>query len=272
MKKGIWIGNGLDFYKDLLWIVNKGFDTIYIGGDIEEKRKKVAHSIKCGIKTIILDISYKPQWKQVIDEFDVEYYYIDEPYATRNHTEDELQERIDYIAQKRPNSKFVVGDIRIIQEKKYKPLNKLYYVFTSYTDNWLIPIWDKAIAFGFPNQSPSIKRIHKKTNGKVPWIWVYGQNKIFCHPDEYDKLYKTAKELNIPILMLYLGDGASNNSKYKFNVVSEVEMLNNIYHFIHNEKPYTFLEWWKRFFHRWALSFKQLFKTWDFKDFINKLF
>jgi hypothetical protein len=271
MKKGILIGNGLDFYKDLTWLVQRGFDTILIGDDIAEKRKKVIFAKECGIQTLILDISYKAQWKQIVDEFDVEYYYIDEPYAMGHHTEDELQERIDYIAEKRPNSKFVIGDIRVIQEKKYKPLNRLHYVFTSYTDNWLIPIWDKAIAFGLPNQSPSIKRIHKRTGGRVPWIWVYGQNKIFCHPDEYDKLYKTAENLGIPMLILYFGDGTPGD-KYQFNAISETEMLNNIYHFIHNEKPYTFYEWWQRFFYRWTLSFKQLFKTWDFKDFIDKLF
>jgi hypothetical protein len=271
MKKGIYPGNGLNFYTDLPWLVNRGFDTVLIGDDIVEKRKKVSFALECGIKTLILDISCKSQWKQIVDEFDVEYYYIDEPYTMGNHTEEELKEYTEYIKQIRPNSKFVIGDLRVIQEKKYKPIENLHYVFTSYTNNWLIPIWDKCIAIGGPNQSPSVKRIHKKTEGKVPWIWIYGQNKIFCHPDEYDKLYKTAEELNIPILMLYFGDGTPD-SKYQFNRISEEEVMDNIYHFIHNEKPYTFFEWWKRFFHRWSLSFNQLFKTWDFKEFIDKLF
>lgn len=260
MKKGIWFGNGLDFYKDMPWIVNRGFDTVMIKDDITEKRKKVPYAIECGMKTIILDIAWKSQWKQVVDEFDVEYYYIDEPYAMKHHTEEELKEYAEYISQVRPNSKFVIGDLRVIQENKYTPLDKVHYVFTSYTNDWLIPIWDKCIPFGGPNQSPSVERIHKKTGGKVPWIWIYGQNKLFCHPDEYDKLYKTAEKLDIPILMLYFGDGVPG-SKYQFNVISEAEMLDNIFHFIHNEKPYTFFEWWQRFFHRLALSFRQLFKT-----------
>jgi hypothetical protein len=271
MKKAICIGNGLDFHKDLSWLIARGFTGILISGNIANKLENCSFAKECGMEFIILDIAYKPEWKECVDLIDAEYYYIDEPYANVHHTEEELRERLEYITNKRPNSKFVIGDLRIIQEKKYKPIENLYYVFTSYTDDWLIPIWDKCIPFGLPNQTPSIKRIHKKTNGKVPWIWVYGQNKMFCHPDEYHKLVQTAEKLDIPILFLYLGDGVKG-SKYELNAVSEEELLHNIHHFIHDEKPYTLYQWWQRFFYRLKLSFSLLFKTWDFKEFFNTLF
>jgi hypothetical protein len=222
---------------------------------------------------VVSDIADKNQWKQIVDNINAEYYYIDEPYTMGHHSDDELIQKLNYITSKRPSSKFVIGDIRVIQEKKYIPIPGLNYVYTSYTNNWLIPILDKCIPIGGPNQSPSIKRIYKKTRGAVPWIWVYGQNKIFCHPDEYHKIFKTAEELKIDILFLYISDGITgDNDKYRFNVVSKCELWDNINHFIKNEKPYTLLEWWKRFFYRLSLSFKYLFRTWDFKDFINTLF
>ena len=272
MKKAIHVGNGLFYYIDLPQLVQAGFTGVMIAGEVVEKIKQFEFGKAHGIEFFIVDIAWKPQWKQTVDAIDADYYYIDEPYAMGRHSEDELKEIIDYIAVKRPNSKFIIGDIRVIQEKKYKPIPGLYYTYTSYVNTWLVPIWDKALPFGGPNQSPSIRRLHKKTGGKVPFIWVYGQNKILCHPDEYDKLFKTCEDLGIEFMCLYTGDGGGVDNKYKLNTVTKVELWDNINHFINNEKPYTLVEWWKRFFHRWAISFSYLFKTWNFKDFINTLF
>lgn len=272
MKKAICLGNGLT-KADIPALVEAGITGIIIAGDITTKPADCEYARKCGMEFLIVDVSWKPQWKQTVDDIYAEYYYIDEPYAMNHHNDEELKEIVDYIAVKRPTSKFIIGDIRVIQEKKYTPIDGLYYVYTSYVNNWYVPLLDKLIPFGGPNQSPSIKRIYKKTNGRVPFIWVYGQNKLLCHPDEYHKLYKTAEELGVEFIMFYAGDGSTGpTDKYRLNEVTKSELWDNIYHFINNEKPYTFLEWWQRFFHRWAVSFSFLFKTKDFKEFLNTLF
>ena len=273
MKKAICLGNGLSLRTDLPQLVSRGINGVLIAGDIATKPSDCEFARQCGVDFLIVDVSWKPQMKQTVDQIDAEYYYIDEPYAMKHHSDEELKEIVDYIKLKRPNSKFIIGDIRVIQEKKYKPIPGLYYTYTSYINNWFIPIVDKCLPFGGPDQSPSLRRIHKKTGGMVPFIWVYGQNKLLCHPDEYHKLYKTGEELGVDFLMFYAGDGGSGaEDKYRLNQVTKAQLWDNLDHFIKNEKPYTFTEWWKRFFNRWAVSFSYLFKTWNFKDFINTLF
>jgi len=272
MKYGILLGNGLDFYRDLEIIKKLGFDTIYIHGNLEDKKNKIDYSKNLGFTTIIVDINGGFEHAiECIDKLDADYYYIDEPYTMNIYSHDELTQICKYISEKRPDSKFVIGELRIIQEKKYKPIENAYYVYTSYTNNWYIPIIDKAIPIGQPNQSPAIKRIHKKMNSRVPWIWAYGQNKLLCHPDEYHKLYETAEKLNIPMMILYLGDGIPG-TRYELNYVPDSLLFHNICNFILNEKPYTTKQWWKRFFHRIKLSLKKLYETKNLKYFIETLF
>ena len=254
MHKGIWLGIGLDFYEDLPWLVEKGFTAILLGtpGGPAEQLKKSIYARSHGMQILIADVRSTNTWRETVDLVDAEYYYLDEPYLF-DVPESELTDRIEYIKEKRPNSKFVIGDIREIQYKSYKPLNGLYYTYSSYTDNWYIPIIGKAIPIGFGNQSPAIKRIHKKVDGRFPFIWVYGQNKLLCHPDEYHKLRKTCDTLDIDLMMLYVGDGGPG-SRYKFNVVSEEQLLKNIDHFLADTKPYTTREWWNRLYTRLKLS------------------
>lgn len=269
MDKGILIGNGLDYYKDLPWLADKGFTAVFLSGPLDCIKNKIAYALQWEIKTTIIDIKCG-EWKTIVDEIDSKYYYVDEPYAAGGITEEEIKDRLDYIKQKRPNSKFVIGDIREIQNKKYQPIKDLYYTYTSYTDNWYLPLLDIAIPFGFGNQSPSIKRIYKKVEGRVPFIWVYGQNKLLCHPDEYDKLRKTCDDLSIDLMILYLGDGP--DGKYKFNVVSEPDLLENISNFLSDKKPYTTTLWIRRLNMRLRLSINELLTNWNFKEFIDHLF
>lgn len=272
MKKAIFLGNGLDIRYDLDELINLGISGLYINGELEKKIHDSNFARERGIQFLIVDVAYKPEWKSTVDQIDAEYYYIDEPYLNKTHTDEELIEILNYVKIKRPNSKFVIGDIRLIQEKKYKPIDGLYYTYTSYTDNWYIPFIDKAIPIGFPDQSPSIKRIYNKTDGRVPFIWVYGQNKLLCHPDEYHKLYKTAKELGLEFMCFYVGDGSAGDDKYIFNIVPRVQLIDNLNHFINNEKPYTTIEWISRLYNRLKISFKFLYKTGNFKRFIYTLF
>lgn len=274
MKKGIWIGNGLDFYDDLRWLKDLGFELIYIGleGGIEEQLKKYNYAKSIGFTDFLVDLRLD-EWKTTINLIDSAYYYIDEPYIF-GRSDDYIIEKRDYILFRRPSSKLVVGDVRHIQKTSYKPIDGVYYTYTAYTNNWKIDLFglDLVLPFGGPDQSPSIKRIYKKTGGRVPFIWVYGQNKIFCHPDEYSKLYQTCEDLGINIMILYLGDGASYDSKYFLNRVSESELLENINNFIHNKRPYTIFSWLSRFFRRLYLSLQELKRTKDLKHFINTLF
>lgn len=262
MHKGIWLGNGLDFYEDLPWLVEKGFTAVRLGisGGPSEQLNRANYARLHGMKILIGDVR-RNDWKETVDLVDAEYYYLDEPYLF-DIPERELLDRIEYIKKKRPDSKFVIGDIRAIQHWKYKPIESLYYTYSSYTDNWYIPFLGVAIPIGFGNQSPSIRRIHKKVEGRFPFIWVYGQNKLLCHPDEYHKLRKTCDELDIRLMMLYLGDGGPD-SKYKFNVVSREQLLQNIDHFLADTKPYTTQEWWYRLYSRLKVSIL---------DFIEHLF
>lgn len=278
MKKGIWIGNGLTIQDDLQELISIGFDTLFIEHypTLQERLQVYKDAKQLGIKTFVVSIA-DALWKETIDEIDAEFYYIDEPYEmghvySPKVDENELKCRLQYVLDNRPNSKFVISGLRHIQKKSYTPIPDLYYTYSSYTDNWYLPIIDIAVPFGFGNQTPAIKRIYKKVGGKMPFLWIYGQNKLLCHPDEYHKLFKTAEDLGIPLLMLYIRDGGSPQSKYIFNKVSHELLMKNISNFISNKKPYTFTQWWKRLFYRLRLSFGQLFRTWNFKEFIDKLF
>ena len=270
MDKGIWMGNGLEFYKDLPWLVVKGFTAVRIGisGGPNEQLGRANFAREQGIKILIADVRDPETWKETVDLIDAEYYYFDEPYLY-DVPEKELTDRIEYIKEKRPNSKFVIGDIRAIQNWKYKPIKDLYYTYSSYTDNWYLPLLGIAIPIGLGNQSPAIRRIHKKVEGRFPFIWVYGQNKLLCHPDEYHKLRPTCDDLGIDLMMLYLGDGSD---KYIFNSVSRTQVLENIDNFLRDDKPYTRKQWWQGLGHRLRLSFRHLKETKSFKEFIDKLF
>lgn len=50
MKKGIQFGNGLDFYRDLAWIMSRVFDNVLIGDGITEKRNKVPYAKSMALK------------------------------------------------------------------------------------------------------------------------------------------------------------------------------------------------------------------------------
>jgi len=267
MQKGIYVGNGLDYYEDLPWLVEKGFTAFVIGGDLESIKNKIQYATQWEVKTTIVDIA-GGNWKSIVDAVDSKYYYHDEPYLYKV-PESLLIEKLDYIKRERPNSKFVIGDIRAIQKWNYKPINNLYYTYTSYTDNWYLPLLGIAIPIGLGNQSPSIRRIHKKVEGRIPFIWAYGQNKLLCHPDEYHKLRKTCDKLDIDLMILYLGDGSG---KYEFNAISEEQLLLNIDHFLNDTKPYTTSEWWQRLNERLRLSINELLTNWNFKEFIDHLF
>ncbi len=269
MKHGIWLGMGLDFYEDVPMLIEKGFEVIRVGtaGGANGQSERAIFAREHGAEMIIADVR-NTDWKEVVDLLDAEFYYYDEPYEY-NVPEQELIDRVDYIKEKRPDSKFVIGELRKIQYKNYVPLEGLYYTFSSYTNNWYIPIVGKAIPAGFGNQSPSIRRIHKKVDGRVPWIWVYGKNKILCHPDEFHKLKKTADDLDIGLSVLYLG--GATRGKYGLNAVPRKTTLEYIDHFLADEKPYTFGEWWKRELYRWKQSFSVLWnKGWS--EFIETLF
>lgn len=268
MQKGIWLGMGLTF-EDVPMLIEKGFSVIRIGtsGGPGGQLSRAIFARLSGAEKIIADIR-NDDWKEVVDIVDAEYYYYDEPYEY-NVPEQELIDRIDYIEEVRPDSIFVIGGLRKIQYKSYTPLEKLYYTFSSYTNNWYIPFVGKAIPAGFGNQSPSIRRIHKKVDGRVPWIWAYGKNKILCHPDEYHKLKKTGDNLGIDLMVLYLG--GATTGKYALNAVSRETALEYIDHFLADEKPYTFIEWWKREFYRWRQSFSVL-RNKGFNEFIETLF
>lgn len=292
INKGITLPSvGLSI-SDIYLLNKKGINTVFLASDsmskTTENYKKIRES---KTEIVVLDIGWgtfdQDYWKQRIDAFDCPYYYMDEPYAARINyyienrqmSKNEAKESVykdivfrrDYIKRKRPNSKFVIGDIREVMKKDYVPIDDVYYTYTSYTNNIYIPILDKALPFGLGNQSPAIARLYKKVNGRVPFIWVYGGNKLLCHPDEYSKLINTCKKLNIPTAVMYARDGLGSE-KYSFNKVNRKQLLEYIDHFLNEETPYTILEWWKRFFYRLGLSFSELFKTWNFKKFFNKLF
>jgi len=260
MDKGIWVGHAFDFYNDMPFFVEKGFTAAYIPstGGPDEQKQKADYARSCGIKILITDIRDDTYWKETVNKVDSEIYYQDEPYLYK-YPEKQLLEKLYYVRLNRPNSKFVIGDIRIIQNNDYQPIREMYYTYSSYTDNWKLPFIG-AIPIGLGNQSPSIKRIYKKMQGRMPFIWVYGQNKLLCHPDEYHKLRKTCDELGINLMMLYLGDG---HGKYKFNAVTREEHLEYIEHFMNDTKPYTTREWWQRLYYRLKLSIV---------DFIDHLF
>jgi len=288
--KGIILpGSGLD-YSDLENLYQSGIDSVYVQSDsIEVTQERIKIIKEVGIKNIILDIGWgtydQTQWKERIEMFDVPYYYMDEPYLVRTkwymqnrgesefealrHTSMDIKLRRDLVKFKRPGSKFVIGDIRALLDKDYKPIDDVWYTYTSYTNNIYIPIIGKAIAIGLGNQSPAIKRLYKNVQGRVPFVWVFGKNKLLCHPDEFHKISKTCDNLNIPMQILYTQDGSE---KYKFNSITRADVLEYIEHFIKEEKPYTFWEWWKRLGHRLSLSFGELFRTWNFKEFFDKLF
>jgi hypothetical protein len=269
MEKGIWIGNTLDYYKDLPWLIEKGFTAVYIGtnGGLSEQLNRFNFALQEGISTFIVDVR-NSDWRQTVDTVPAQYFYFDEPYLY-NVDEQELLDRRDYIRKVRPESKFVIGDIRAIQNWRYEPIPEMYYTYSSYTDNWYLPLLGIAIPIGLGDQSPSIKRIHKKVEGRFPFIWVYGKNKLLCHPDEYHELRKTCNDLGINLMMLY---AASSSDKYKFNDVSREQVLKNIDHFLNDTKPYTRREWWQRLVHRLKLSFNHLRETKSFSEFIDKLF
>lgn len=268
MEKGIWLGMGLTF-EDVPMLIAKGFSVIRVGtaGGANGQLERALYARRYGAKKIIADVA-RSDWREVVDLVDAEYYYYDEPYEY-NVPQSELIHRIHYIERVRPNSKFVIGCLRKVQYDTYTPLKKLYYTFSSYTNNVYIPFIGKAIPAGFGDQSPSIRRIHKKADGRVPWIWVYGKNKILCHPDEFHKLKKTGDDLGIDLMVLYLGGATSG--KYGLNAVSRETTLEYIDHFLADEKPYTLGEWWKREIYRWKQSFSVLWnKGWS--DFIETLF
>lgn len=50
MKKGIQFGNGLDFYRDLAWIMSRVFDNVLIGDGITEKRNNVPYAKSMTLK------------------------------------------------------------------------------------------------------------------------------------------------------------------------------------------------------------------------------
>lgn len=269
MEKGIYFGNGLEFYKDLPWLVERGFTAVFLHGDFLSLRHKMTYCMQWNVAITIVSIAGN-DWKDIVDEIDSKYYYVDEPYSMEVITDEQIKERLDYIKIKRPGSKFVIGDIREIQKDSYVPIKDLYYTYTSYTNNWYIPYFGIAVPFGLGNQSPSIKRIHKKVEGRFPFMWVYGQNKLLCHPDEYHKLKKTCDDLGIEMMILYLGDGPEG--KYKFNTVSEHDLMENIHHFLNDTRPYTINLWIRRLNHRLRLSINELIKNKNLKEFIEHLF
>ena len=71
------------------------------------------------------------------------------------------------------------------------------------------------------------------------------------------------------MMILYLGDG---EGKYKFNGVSEHELMENIHHFLNDTKPYTITSWIRRLNLRLRLSINELIKNKNLIEFIDHLF
>jgi hypothetical protein len=240
--KGVWLGNYLTS-ADLRVFP---FDTVFIPDGNHHLYKQTKY-----IKSItqhIVSIRYS-DWKERIDNYDAKWYYVDEPYRngldgikSKTWVEAQIRARRDYIAYKRPNSRMVIGDIREILKKDYEPIPDVMYVYTSYISTWFF--FNIPIAFGRPNQSGSIKRLAKIVGKQnIPWIWVFGKNKFFCHPDEFEQLNNTANELGISTQVLYLNNGTEVQEKH----FSLDTMVSVIHAFLEERNEYNVFSWTWRF-------------------------
>jgi len=234
MNKGIWLGCNIDKF-DLIHL--KDINTLFIQykDDYRFVKKNAPH-----ITHFVVNINHA-SWKQWIDELDAEYYYIDEPYL-RGVSEATLIERRDYIASQRPNSKLVIGDIRHILKDDYRPIPGIQYTYTSYIGTFIL--FGIPIATGLPDQSNSIRRLHKIVNGEIPFIWLFGKNKWFCYPDEYKQLTETCEDLGIDMQILYMNTG----TELQETCVTKTLALEYISAFIKGENAYDLFTWTKRFF------------------------
>lgn len=252
IEKGIFFGlsnDGVITFNDVPMLLQKGFKYFYVTGDKVIRRVHNYNKLyELGVRDFIVDVKYS-FWKEVVDLIDARYYYIDEPFSNTEKKLDyqvtivELLEIQNYIKKKRPNSDLILGDTYPLLRDYFRPLDFFYYTYTDYKNNILIN--NKPTYLGLGNQSKSIRKIYKKTPN-IPFIWMYGRDKLFCHPDEYHKLFNTCRELNIKLAMLYVPESIIY-SKYNINRETTLKYIND---FANERKPYTFFEWWSKFFKR----------------------
>jgi hypothetical protein len=255
MKKGIYLGNGLTI-KDA-----EGLDFIIIASDtFEIMDSKITEAVRAGITNIYLWISVakyfqgmaskEAYWRKIVEYYSdnlfIKGYYLDEPYSVLHLDNNQISYMRDVIRTIEHCKDFIIGDIREIIKSDYKPIPNVHYAYTSYVDTLFI--FGKPLKFGLPDQSSAIKRLHKKVNGKISFVWMYGQNKIGCHPDEYKSLFRTCKKLGIDKAVIYFGDGVGNG--YKNNSVSTHEAGRNLLFFKIEKNPYNFLSWIMKFLER----------------------
>lgn len=269
MKKGFWLGSEITprILRDILVEENIKQEDIFIfvpDMDIKEKSEFWNECYVLGFRNFIYSISWT-NWKETIEQFDGDY-YIDEPFIERvkwymkneylteqqayKKVEEDLIERIEYVKQN-TGRRFIIGDIReFFKEDNFFKRNVENYglfnvAYTSYTSTWILPKWlgGKVLAFGLPNQVPTLRKIFIHPYSYLSLVWSFGKDKTFCHPDEYHKIQKFCDRYNIYYNFLYLADSEDGNEK-----ITKEQAIENVKHFLKGQKPYTFFQWWKRFF------------------------
>lgn len=240
---------------DVPLLLDKGINTFFVTGHSAKQRIDNYNKMKkFGAKRFVVDIKYS-FWKDVVDNTSPAYYYIDEPFSSSKKYKkgksdyyidiETLNEISDYIKINKPNSILVLGDYKPLLKKSWLPPIKCNYTYTGYRNDIVIPGLDIQTGIGLGNQSPAIKKILNK-DCDIPFIWIFGKHKFLCYPDEFHKLFELCRKEKIYTAMLYV----PNSVIHSKNNIDRETILEYIDHFVKEEKPYTFFEWWKRFYNR----------------------
>lgn len=164
----------------------------------------------CKIFPIVMKPVVSQEWKEEIQFYGADYYYIPE-YIYNDLGTDFVLERLSYIKENALTSRLVLDDTHRLFRDTIKVFD-CEYMYSAYEDKI------EVLGVGIPvssDQSGAWKRMKDKFGDKFYMGWVYGGGGC----DEYKKLFKTANELNLKGIWVYFGD----------NEITRKQALEHIY-------------------------------------------
>lgn len=153
-------------------------------------------------ENIIKHITPKHRYKELIDEFDAGFYYIDEPLEQGGYNVNELLVRASYIDTVKPNSFFVISSYRSVRNDDFENTSKSYpnmhFMYSAYTN------WERFFGIWLPteaDQRQSWTDMRNRFGKRFSMSWVDGRG------DEYEPLLQHAATLKLNGVWLYCGSG-----------------------------------------------------------------